>query len=140
MAQVSNHGLSATALTSVDTLTCDVPKATVSGSKTIPGRYRTALAAFLKKLVTDGRTQRQLGEAMGVSQSHIAQLMKGEDGSKGIGLPALIRLHENTEASIDEMLGIKASSVEERLSRLEREVSAKKDTPPPSTGVRRRRR
>jgi predicted transcriptional regulator len=119
-----------------------VPKSTTRPKKTVPDRYRNALATFLSKLVADGRTHAQLAESLGITQSHVSQLLKGAQGTKGIGLPALLKFHEETKASLDEMLGIAS---DDRLARIEREIaemraSAKNDTPPPATTVRRRKR
>jgi transcriptional regulator with XRE-family HTH domain len=126
--------VSARALVPVDTLTYAVPK---SQNKTsgVPDRYRNAVAGFIKRLLADGLTQRELSERLGVSQPHLSQLMQGARSKRGLGLPVVLKLHDATKASIDEILGIR-SDVEERLARVEAQL-ARKDTPPPTTTVRR---
>ena len=131
--------MSANALSRVDTLSYVMSAKVGRTRDSVPARYRNAFAGFLKRLVGDGMTQRELEEKLGISQSHLSQLMQGAKSSRGLGLPVLIRMHEKLGASIDDMLGVR-TEIESRLARLEAAMVDKdKETPPPATTVRARR-
>lgn len=109
--------MSADALKCVDTLAC------VSGPKRLDPKYLAHLSGIVKKVIDRdfGGTQRGPAEkALGISQSHISQLIRGEHGERGPGLPVLLKLREYTGMSLDALLGLPPVGNDRVLARIER--------------------
>lgn len=131
------------ALTPILTLSCTVPQS----DRRLEDKYLTNLANFLRRLLDEKYAGKQRGRAekeLGISQSHLSQILRGPRATRGPGLRVVIKLHEATGVSIDEMLGISGrSAYEERLARLEQKfekVAERHETPPHlRSGLRRKR-
>lgn len=124
--------MSAAALTDADTLVF------VGEPKRIDPALTTHLASIVRRVVDEdfGGRQRQAEKGLGISQSHISQLLRGGAGDRGPGLAVLLRLREYTQLSIDELLGLPPLrprsppsagdeiSLADRVERLERRLDA----------------
>lgn len=108
----------------------------MSEHRKIDAQYLAGIAAFVRRLVDQEfhGNQREAERGLGISQSHLSQLMRGETAERRPGLSVLIRLHEHTGASFDEILGVtKRPELDERLARIERrlaELEAERSSPP----------
>lgn len=129
---------SAAALNEAGTLTC------VGDDRRIDDRHYDHLAVVIRKVIDSrfGGVQRQAERELGISQSHISQILRGSKADRKCGLATLIKLREATGIPLDELLGLDPlgveANLEERIARLEsRLASMEQDSiPPPAAPAR----
>jgi len=96
-------------------------------TKRLEHRYLTRLGEVVTEILRERNwTQGEFGKVLKLSQSSVSQMAKGGDGTRGIGINALIALRqwlarEGKPQTIDELLGLEplpAPKVEEEPSEL----------------------
>lgn len=121
--------MSATALSGVDTLTC------VASRKRVEDRYLDHLAMVVRGILDRDFGGKQRGQAekkLGITQSHISQLMRGSRATRGPGIDSLLQLRKYSGLSLDALLGLPPATLEDKeqqevLARLEKRARLVKE-------------
>jgi transcriptional regulator with XRE-family HTH domain len=96
----------------------------MSRTKAISEAMNRRVGAVIAEVVREqfAGNQSRAAEALGLSQSHLSNLMSGRSG-RGVGLPVLLILREKTNRSIDDILGLTGTPEEMSISQLRESIA-----------------